>query len=200
MHLALTQPADLVGTNGGKFVQALSPVDNKGRSAAQGAQHPGHHLSECSLVNSQHLHLCLGGIGERSQDVENRAHSHLTAGANGVLHGWVKQGGIEKSDPHFIDTGADILRRQGELNTQGLQDVCTPALTGHRAVTVLGHSQPSPGNHESRRSGDVEGATPIPTGTAGIHQKRAAGANGDSVAPHSTGETGHLLHRLALQA
>ncbi len=102
-----------------------------------------------------------GWIGQRPQQVEDGAHLQLHPRGLGVLHGGVKQGRKEKSDPDFADGLRDSVRWLRHFNAQMFQNIGAAALRGKRSITVLGHARSRTRRHEGGHSRDIErGAGP----------------------------------------
>ena len=105
-------------------------------------------------------------IGERPENVEDRAHAELLADRGDVLHGRMVVGREHEADTALGDAGSDLLTVQHDVGAQGFQHIGSPRLGGHAAVAVLGDGAPCSRHHEHDGGGDVEG---VRTVTAGPH-------------------------------
>ncbi len=90
------------------------------------------------------------------------------------MHG----GREEKCDANFFEARGDAGWRQIDLHTEGFHYVRRAALRRDAAITVLGHAHAGSGDNERRGRGNVEGATGVTAGAAGIDERIAAGATG----------------------
>ena len=105
-------------------------------------------------------------IGERPENVEDRAHTEFLADGGNVLHGRMVVGREHEADAALSDAGSDLLTVQHDVGAQRLQHISCTRLGGHASVAVLGDGAPCSGHHEHDGGGDVEG---VRTVTAGAH-------------------------------
>ena len=138
-----------------------------------------------------------GRVGQRAQEVEDRAHGQALAHRHHVLHGRVVAGGEHEAEADLLDARGHLLRRQVDARAQRLEHVGRARAPGGRAVAVLGHRHPRPGGHERRGGGHVEGGPPA-AGAGGVHQARAVGGHGHGQVAHGARHAGQLADGLAL--
>ncbi len=103
--------------------------------------------------------------------------------------------------PAWSSRARDSVRRNSDVDTEGLEHVGAAALRGVAAVAVLGDPDTGRSDDEPGRGRDVEGADVSAAGSAGIHDRGAGrGAHGDHCLPEGLGRAGDLFERLALGA
>ena len=114
-----------------------------------------------------------GGIGERAQEVEDRAHGQLLAHRDHVLHRGVVAGREHEAEAELVDAARHRLGGQVDARAQRLEHVRRAGPARGRAVAVLGHPAAGAGGHEGRRGGHVERGPPAAR-AGGVHQAVAA--------------------------
>ena len=72
-------------------------------AAAEALQHAGLDADQIGMEHAHHLVLRPGRVGERAQQVEQRAHAQLAPHRRGVLHGAVEVGREHEADADFVD-------------------------------------------------------------------------------------------------
>ena len=97
-----------------------------------------------------------GRIGERPEDVEDRAHAELLAHRRRVLHRAVVVRREHEADAGLGDALRDLLGRQHDVGAERLEHVGAARLRRHRAVAVLGDARAGRRGDEHRRGRDVE--------------------------------------------
>ena len=136
------------------------------------------------LRHADQLKLGPGGIGERPQQIEDRAKAELLANRRGVFHRPVQQRGEAETDADFVDAAANLLGRQLQVDAERFEDVGRAAFAGDAAIAVLGDVDPEP-PPPGRRGTDVERLQAIAAGPAGIEQSGRPAAESASIAPAS---------------
>jgi hypothetical protein len=114
-------------------------------------------------------------VGQRTEDVEQRAHAHLATDRRHHLHRRVVHRREHETDAAARDALGNLRRLQVDLRAQRLQDVRAAGLRGHAAVAVLGDLASRRGDHEHRGGGDVEGMRAIAAGADDVDQVGAIG-------------------------
>src|SRR5215207_10736943 len=137
-------------------------------ATAEDLQHARQFLGDVRVADADQLVTRSGGISKRAEDVEDRADSHLTAGGPDESHGGMERGRIHEADANRVNTRADLVWSQLDVHTESFEQVRRTALAGHRAVTMLGDSDPGGGDDERRRRGDVERPGAVATSSAGV--------------------------------
>ena len=118
------------------------------------------------------------GIGQRAEQVENRAQTQLAASSLHVLHRRMHGGGEKKRDSYLFQTGRDLRDRQVDVHAQRFHHVGGAALRGHAAVAMLGDAYAGSSDDEGGCRRNIERAAGIATGAAGIDERVAPGAAG----------------------
>src|SRR5213076_2051982 len=85
---------------------------------------------------------------------------------------------IEKCNSSLLKASSDLRWLKVDIDAEGFHNIGRAALRGHAPVAVLGHAHTGAGDHEGGRGRNVEGATGVAAGAAGIEQGVAAGAAG----------------------
>src|SRR5262249_27055271 len=114
----------------------------------------------------------------------------------------VEAGREHEAEAATPDALRDLVRGEIDLDTKPFENVGGAALTGHRAVTVLGDADAGTGDDEGGGRRDVEGAGAVAAGAAGVDEWSRIVGKGDrqGVAAHRRGETGDLGDRLTAHA
>ena len=143
--------------------------------------------------------LGAGRIGERAEQVEDRADAQLATHGPGMAHGAVMLHGEQETKAHVADAARHLGRRKVQIDAGGLEHVGAAALAGGGAIAVLGNVGAGRRGHDRRRGGNVEAlGAAAAAGAAGVHQVRHVDVDLGRYGPHGGGGTGYLLHRLAL--
>ena len=164
------------------------------------AQHLGQQRQQLAIVHADELAPHPGRVGDRPENVEHRAHADLPARADGVFHGAVQLRGKQEGDADFIQATAHLLRLQVDGHAQRRQHIGAAAATGDRAVAMLGHRHPGPGDHKRRYRGNIETALAIAAGAAQVHGVAVACRHRCGLGAHAGGKPGDLIRGLALHA
>ena len=150
--------------------------------------------------NAYQLSGGAGGVGERSEHVEDGTHCHFPAGTDGVFHGSVMGRGEEEADTRFVDAARDPLRIGIESNARRLQDIGAARTPGNRAIAVFCDPDSGSGGDQGPGGGDVEGAASVATGSAGIDQAGSIDLHRGCQRAHDAGRGGDLRDRFALHS
>ena len=182
------------------LVHAVFRVHHQHVFTAQIGQHPRQRLHQFAGEHAQHLVGRPGGIGQRAQHVEDGAHAHLLARADGVLHGAVVPGREHEAHPHPLDALRHLFGREVQVHPGGLQHVGAAGLAGDGTVAVLGHLAASGGDHETAGGGDIEGAGAVAAGADDVDHVLAVHLHPGCQLAHHLGSGGDLVDGLALHA
>ena len=140
---ALLEFSDLGRGADADFVQAVLGMHHHHMATAQALQHMGQRFHPAGGEYAHDLVGRAGGIGERPQQVEDRAHSHLPPWADGVFHGAMVQRREQETDADGFDAGADLFRAQFQPDSGGFQHIRAAGSTGDGTIAVLGHFAPA---------------------------------------------------------
>ena len=156
-------------------------------AAAQALQHAHQNADQVGMEHPQQLVRRAGGVGERTEDVEQRAHTQFAAHRGGVLHGAMEFRREHEADADGVDALGHLLGREVEVHAQRLQHVGTAAGRRDRAPAVLGDARPGCGSNEGSGGRNVEGVRGVAAGAAGVDQVRVV------LRRHLGGEFAHHL-------
>ena len=122
-HFTVLQLTHQGGCAEGNFIQTILAMHHQHTLCAQALHHADLNTDE---VRVEHPHQGVGRprrIGQRSQNIENRAHPHFATYRRNVLHGTVVVGGKHETDAAFFDTGGHLLRPEIDVGTEGFQHI-----------------------------------------------------------------------------
>ena len=193
--------ADTIDARGIEFVETIGAVDDERGLAAEFFEDMRERLGKFGVINTRELDARASRVGERTEDVEDGALTHLFARTNGIFHGGMKLGREHEADADLLNGGGNLLGRDVEIDAEGRENIGTAALGGSGAVAVLGNFTPCACEDERSGGGDVEGvctvaacADDVVNGFGGIefdfHRDVTHGANracdlGDGLAFHA---------------
>jgi hypothetical protein len=183
--------AHLVKTVGaGHYQRPLRPQPRQGA---------GDRVQERRVRDADDLAGRAGGVRQRAEEVEDRAHGELLADRHDVAGGAVVRG-----REHEAEAGlADAARHRGgvevDADAERLEHVGRPGEPGGRAVAVLGDRAPRARGDQGRGRGHVE-RLPSAAGAGGVHERVDAGLDRTREAPHRGGQADDLLDGLPLRA
>ena len=179
----------------GELVDPAGAGDDDRPEVAELVEDAGHHRPELRVADAKRLAAHPGGVGQRTDHVEDGPDAELPPGRGGVAHRRVVGGGEHEADPRLLDAAAHPRRGQGDGHPERLEDVGASAAAGGGAVAVLGHRHPSTGHHQGGGGGDVEGTAAVATGAAGVDGVDPQ-VNVDSVFAHRHDHAGELVDGL----
>ena len=175
-------------------------VDDEHALGAQATGDLGHDGREPRVVDAEQLPLGTGRVGERAEDVEDRADADLSARRAGVAHRGVQRLREQEADAGLVDAAADVGGVQRDVDPERLEHVRAPRRRGDRAVAVLGDRHAGPRHHERRRGRDVEGVQPVAARAAGVDVAGHGGTHRRGVLAHRPREADDLVDGLPLHA
>jgi hypothetical protein len=170
-----------------------------------GAKALHHARLDADQVGVEHPHQGVGGtcrVGERAEDVEDRAHAHLAPHRGDVLHRAVVCRRVHEADAGGLDALGDLLRRQVQIDAERLDHVGRTRLRRHPASAVLGHARAGGSGDEDGGGGDVEGVGAVAAGADDVEEvvvRRLDHHLGGHLA-HHRGGGGDLADGLLLDA
>ena len=173
--LAVFQFRDVGAFADRDFIHAIRAVHHQHMAAAEPLQHARLDADQVRMEHAQHLVFRAGGIGQRPQHVEHRAHAEFAAHRRGVFHRAVEIGREHEADADLVYALADLFRGQVEVDAERFQHIRRAAGRRHRAPAVLGDPRTRRGGDQRAGGGDIEGVRGIAAGAAGIHQMGAVG-------------------------
>ena len=145
-------------------------VDDEGALGAELYERARQDGDELRRGNADHLPAHAGGIGERSEEIEERAYAELLSHRSHVPHRRVMSGSEEEPDPAFVDAGGDLGGQKLHLGAERRQHVGAAAFRRGGAIAVLGDPGAGCRGHERRGGGDVEGVRAVASGAASVDE------------------------------
>ncbi len=164
----VTQFAHPGGPGDTDFVQAPLTEDHQGTCAAETFENLGQHGRQAWVVYTQDLHIGPCRIRQRPQDIEDGTNTDFSTRSDGVLHGTMKLGRVQKADADLIHARFNHLGAYVQIDAQRLEYIGTAALARYASVAVFGHFEASPRHHKGGGGGHVEGVCPIAAGAARV--------------------------------
>ena len=174
-HLAVLQLADHRRGAERDLVHAVLAVDDEHVLAAEPLQHAHLDADQVGMEHADQLVRRAGRVGERPEDVEDRAHAELLAHRRRVLHRAVVDRREHEADAGLADALRDLLGRQHDVGAERLQHVGAAGFRRHRAAAVLGDPRAGRRGDEHRRGRDVEGVRRVAAGADDVDQMLAVG-------------------------
>ena len=159
--------AHLVQTVGAGHYQCLHGTKPRQRS--------GDRVQERRVRHPDDLPGGAGGVGERAEEVEDRAHGELLAHRDDEPRGAVVRGREHEAEAGLLDAAGDRLGLEVDPDAERLEQVGRARQAGGRAVAVLGDRAAGAGGDQRRRRRDVERRAPAAR-AGGVDQVLAAGA------------------------
>ena len=154
--------------------------------------------THCARVHADQLAPRAGRVGQRPEQVEDRAHAQRAPHGPRVAHGGVVGGRVQVAEAVALDHLRGLLGREVDRHAERLEHVGRARARRGRAVTVLGDGAAAGGRDEGRRRGDVERARAVAAGAGGVDQVVARGRHGDDVRAHRARRADQLVDGLAL--
>ena len=129
---------DHAGAPEGELVHPVVGRDDQRVLAAEADQGLGDRLLEVAVGDAEELALGAGRVGQRAEEVEDRAHRQLLADRDDVRGRLVVLRGEHEAEADLVDAGRDLLGRQLDRHPERLEHVGRAGAAGRRAVAVLG--------------------------------------------------------------
>src|SRR5215216_4558135 len=137
MDRTIPEVADSVESTGIELIGAACTMNNQRCSRAEFVEYIGKRLGEGRREDARQLDVRTSRIGERTEDVEDRALTDFLARTDGVFHGRVKLGGKHKANANLFNGLCDLLRGEVEVNAEGRKDVRRAAMRRLRTIAML---------------------------------------------------------------
>ena len=184
---------------GRELVHAVRAVDDPGALAAEIAEHMGEWLDPALGEHADKLAARARGIGERPQQVEDRARAELDPRAGDMAHRAVMPGRHEEADAGLLQRLRNERHVAVDIDAERRQHVGGAGLRGQRPVAVLDHGHACAGQQQRGGGGDVERALVVAARAGGVdrigrrfdpqhllaHDPRRAGDLVDGLAAHA---------------
>ena len=168
----------------------MRSVDQAGlTTAGVDGSHDRAHLA----VGAADGHVCrVGGVGQRSQDVEDARNAERGTNRAHEAHGRVEGAGEREGDAHLVAHFADGFRLQIQRQAKGFEHIGGTALRRCSAVAVLDDLHAGCGGGHGAHGGQVHGGEAVTTGAHDV-----GGPTGNvqrhGVGDHGLGGTTHLV-------
>ena len=185
---------------GRELIDSRLAVHHHAVLAAELREGLGHRLDPLRCVDADQLAARAGGVGERAEQVEDRAHAERLPHRPRVAHGGVMGRGVQVAEAVALDHLGRLLGREVDRHAERFEQVGRARARRGRAVAVLGHRGAAGSGDERRRGGDVERAGAIAAGARRVDQVVARRPHGDDVRAHRASRADELVDRLALGA
>src|SRR5690606_4160893 len=183
----------------GPFVHAVFAVHDQNVTGAEALKHTHLNADQVGVEDAHELIGSTGGVGERAQNVEDRANAELLAHCGHVFHGAVVGGREHEADAHRFDAFGDLFGAHVDVDAQGLEHVCAARRRGGAAVAVFGDLHPRRRRNEHGRGRNVEGVGAVAARAAHVEQAGGIGhRHGHRELTHDLGSGGYLANRLLL--
>src|SRR5262249_49480102 len=136
---ALANLADTRGRDQRTFIKAILAMNDQRVLAAQAKQDLTHFAQERRVGHTKYLVACASGIGQRTENIKDRADANLASGWSYILHCRVVSLGKHKAKTSLLDTPCYLLRFEIDTCSQGFQDIGTATAAGSRAIAMFGN-------------------------------------------------------------
>ena len=149
--------------------------------------------------HANHLAAHAGRVGERSEQVEDRAGAELDAGRPDILHRRMMRRREHEADAGLADAVPDLLGRQVDIDAQRRQYVGGAGLRRQRAIAVLGDRHARAGDNKRRAGRNVERAGGVAAGADHVDGVRRR-VDPQHLGAHRGDRAGDFIDRLAAHA
>ena len=112
---------------------------------------------ETLIEHSQKILLRSCGIGQRSQDIENRAVGDGFANRHDVFHHGMMVFGKNEAKTGAFEHLHLLLSAKIQIDPESLEHICAAAFAGNAAIAVLRHVAAKSRQEKRHRAGDIEG-------------------------------------------
>ena len=155
MHLvladdAITQFADQGRRAERDLVHAVLAPDHERVTGAELLEHAHEDADEVRVKDPEQDVRRARRVGQRAEDVEDRAHAHFAAHRRHRLHSRMVDRCEHEADADFLDAGRDLFRLQFDRRAERLEHVGAAGFRRHAAVAMLGHARPGRSHDEHR--------------------------------------------------
>ena len=175
-------------------------MHDQGMLTAKGLERLRYRFAKALAVDAEQLAANAGGIGQRSDEVEECAQAKLAARPDGMTHRTVVRRCEHEAEADVVDGSRDLLRRQIQGHAEALEEIGAAAGTRDGAVAVLGHLRSRRRGDEAGGGRDVEQVRPVAARAHEIDQVRPLHGDGRRHLAHYHRRAGDLLDCLALHA
>ena len=169
-HLTVAQFAHQRGCAQRDLVHAVLSVHHQDMVCAQALHHP--HL-DTDQIRMKHSHEGVrrtGWIGQRPQDIKDRAHAQLAAHRCHVLHRRMVIRRKHEPDPGGLQAVGHLRRAQIDARAECFQHIGGTGLRRHPAIAMLGDFRTSSRSNEHGSGRDVEGVQAITAGPDNVNK------------------------------
>src|SRR5581483_136823 len=139
------------------LIQPIHAVNDQHVPTAEALQHAHLYAHQVRMKHAQQLIRRAGRVGQRPEDIEDRAHPELFAHRCRMFHGAMVIRREHETDPGLGDTIGDLRRRQVDMGAERFEHVRASRLARYAAATVLCHARAGRGGGEHGSGGNIEG-------------------------------------------
>jgi len=164
---------------------------------AKGAQRMGNVVRKTWVGDAEYAVAGSGGIGQRTENVEDRTNANLAAQRRGELHRRMVRLREHEPNADLFDTLRHRIRAELDLHPKRLQNVGAATGAAHSAITVLCHGLTGGRQDDSVSRGDIEGTYAVTTGATGVGN-RLADRDRQRFFAHNGQATGDFISRFSL--
>ena len=143
-HRAFLQRGDEGRPGDRDLVEAVGAVHHPDAFRAEVLQHLRQRLDPLAREHADHLPPHAGGIGQRTEQVEDRAGAELDAGRADILHRRMVRRREHEADAGFLDAAPDDVRRQFDLHAQRASTSAAPEREERARLPCLATGTPAP--------------------------------------------------------
>ena len=199
LDLAVLQRRNAGRAGRGYLVEPVGAVHHPHALGAEIFQNLRQRLRPLLGENPDHLPAHAGRVGERAEQVEDRARAKLGTGRPDILHRRVMRRREHEADPSLGDAARDPFRRQIDIDAERGKHVGSTRTRGQRAIAVLGDGHAGAGHNDRGAGGNVERARSVAAGADDVDRVGRRGY-AQHLGAHRRDRAGDLIDRLAAHA
>ncbi len=122
-----------------QLVEPVGARDDERPARAEPRERARDHLEEGGVGDADDLPRRAGGVRQRAEEVEDRAHGELLAHGDDEAGRAVVRGREHEAEADLLDAARDGVGREVDPHAERLEHVGRAGQAGRRAVAVLGH-------------------------------------------------------------
>ena len=143
-------------------------------------------------------------IGERAEQIENRANPQFARIGADIFHRRMVVGREHKADANFVNTARNRFGRKIQMHAERFQNVRRTAFGRNGAIAVFGDFRARRRRDERRRRRDIEGSQTrcgrIAASSAGVNERLDCALTGITRARMRARESGDFVGAFAARA
>lgn len=187
------------------FVKAVGAVHDEGALDSELRESAREKFGVMRRRDADNLRGGSGGIGERTEKIENGANAESAARGNRMLHRRMNRGREKKTDADLFDGLANALGRLVDDDAELFEHVSGAGARARGAIAVFGDAHACSRDDESSGGGNVERVAAVAAGAARVDEHFvgvgvAVGENFHGVSAHGGGEADEFVDGFTLHA